>query len=139
MKASPFFVPIAIVLLLWNLMGVAAFIMQFTMDYAELAKTDPYTARMMTTMPGWLWGVYAVAVGAGTLGAGTLLARRAAAAALFALSLVAVIIQFGHALALTDLIAVKGWSAAAFPAFIVLMAAIQYGYARALVAKGALR
>lgn len=139
MKASPFFIPIAIVLLLWNMMGVAAFIMQFTMDYAELTKTDPYTARMMATMPGWLWGVYAVAVGAGVLGAVMLLARRAAAAALFALSLAAVIIQFGHALGLTDLIAVKGWSAAAFPAFIILMAAIQYGYARALVGKGVLR
>lgn len=138
MKTSPLFIPIAIALLLWNLMGVAAFIMQFTMDYAELAKTDPYTARMMATMPGWLWGVYAVAVGAGVLGALMLLARRAAAA-LFALSLAAVIIQFGHALGLTDLIAVKGWSAAAFPAFIILMAAIQYGYARAQVGRGVLR
>jgi len=139
MKTSSLFILIAIALLLWNLTGVAAFIMQFTMDYAELAKTDPYTARMMTTMPGWLWGVYAVAVGAGVLGALLLLARRAAAAALFALSLAAVIVQFGHALALTDLIAVKGWSAAAFPAFIILMAVVQYGYARAQVGQGVLR
>lgn len=139
MKTSSLFIPIAIALLLWNMMGVAAFIMQFTMDYAELAKTDPYTARMMTTMPGWLWGVYAVAVGAGVLGALLLLARRAAAAALFALSLAAVIVQFGHALAVTDLIAVKGWSAATFPAFIILMAVVQYGYARAQVGQGVLR
>lgn len=139
MKASPFFIPIAVILLLWNLMGLAAFVIQYSMDYAELAKSDPYTARMMATMPGWLWGVYGVAVGAGTLGAVMLLARRAVAAALFALSLVAVLVQFGHALGLTDLIAVKGWSAAAFPAFIMLMGAIQYGYARAQVGKGGLR
>lgn len=139
MKTSSLFIPIAIALLLWNLTGVAAFIGQFTMDYAQLAKTDPYTARMMTSMPRWLWGVYALAVGAGVLGALLLLARRAAAAALFALSLAAVIVQFGHALGLTDLIAVKGWSAVALPAFIILMAVVQYGYARAQVGKGVLR
>jgi hypothetical protein len=57
---------IGIILLLWNLMGILAFTMQYSMDLDELAQTDPLTAHAFATMPGWLWVVYAIAVGAGT-------------------------------------------------------------------------
>ena len=69
MTAPRSLLPIGIVLLLWNMMGVGAFIMQYTADLGQLAKTDPYTARTFAAMPAWLWAIYAVAVGAGTLGA----------------------------------------------------------------------
>ena len=62
MRAPASFVIIAVILLLWNLMGVAAFVMQYGADLGELAKTDPDTARAFAQMPGWAWAVYAVAV-----------------------------------------------------------------------------
>lgn len=138
MRTPRFFVIIAIILLLWNLMGVAAFIMQYSADLTELAKTDPVTAQAFATMPNWVWMIYAVAVGAGAIGALLLLLRKAAAASLFLVSLIAVLVQFGYTLLGTDLIAIKGVGAAAFPALIILIAAVQLLYARALVAKGAL-
>jgi hypothetical protein len=83
---------------------------------------------------------YAVAVGAGTLGALLLLMKKAAAATLFLVSLVAVLVQFGYTLGATDLIAQKGIVVAAgFPAFVILVAIVQLAYARSLVAKGVLR
>ncbi|MEA3390004.1 sugar transporter [Sphingobium sp. CCH11-B1] len=131
---------IGIVLLLWNLMGVAAWVMQYGMDLSELAKTDPVGARIFAEMPSWLWVAYAVAVGAGTLGALLLLMKKAAAATLFLVSLVAVLVQFGYTLGATDLIAQKGIVVAAgFPAFVILVAIVQLAYARSLVAKGVLR
>ena len=131
---------IGIILLLWNLTGILAFIMQYTADVDALSRTDPITARAFAAMPGWLWLVYAVAVGAGTAGALLLLARRAAAAALFLLSLACVLVQFGYTLLGTDLIAAKGVvAAAAFPAFIILIAFAQLFYARALTRKSLLR
>ncbi|MCP1470805.1 hypothetical protein J3E64_002498 [Sphingobium sp. OAS761] len=131
---------IGIVLLLWNLTGVAAFVMQYGADLDELARTDPVTAHAFATMPAWLWGVYAVAVGAGTAGAIMLLMKKAAAASLFLVSLIAVLVQFGYTLLGTDLIAQKGVAAAAaFPAVIILIALFQLLYARTLVGKGVLR
>lgn len=131
---------IGIILLLWNLMGVAAFAMQYGMDLGELAKTDPVGARIFAEMPGWLWAVYAVAVGAGAVGAVLLLMKKAAAASLFLVSLIAVLVQFGYTLGATDLIAQKGFVVAAgFPIVVILIAVGQLLYARMLVAKRVLR
>lgn len=131
---------IGIILLLWNLMGIFAFVMQYSMDLDVLAQTDPLTAQVFATMPGWLWIVYAIAVGAGTIGAILLLARKALAAALFLLSLLCVLVQFGYTFLGTDLIAIKGFLVAtAFPAFIILMAIVQLLYARHLIGKSILR
>ncbi|MEQ6333179.1 sugar transporter [Sphingobium sp. MK2] len=139
MHTPRFFIIIAVILLLWNLMGVAAFIMQYGADLTELAKTDPTTAQAFATMPNWVWLIYAIAVGAGAIGALLLLMRKAAAASLFLVSLIAVLVQFGYTLLGTDLVAIKGVSALTFPAVIILIAVVQLLYARALVAKGALR
>ncbi|MBG6119678.1 MULTISPECIES: sugar transporter [unclassified Sphingobium] len=139
MNMPRYFIVIAIVLLLWNLMGLAAFAMQYTADLTELAKSDPVTAQAFAAMPAWVWIAYAIAVGAGTLGAILLLMKKAAAASLFLLSLIAVVVQFGYTFLGTDLLALKGPSVIAFPAFIVVMAIIQLLYARNLVGKGVLR
>lgn len=139
MRAPTSFFIIAVILLLWNLMGVAAFALQYGADLTELAKSDPDTARAFAQMPGWAWAVYAVAVGAGTLGAIALLLRRRIAVSLFLLSIIAVIIQFGHTFLGTDLLAVKGAGAAIFPAVIALIGLGQWLYARAQAAKGLLR
>lgn len=139
MNMPRYFIVIAIVLLLWNLMGLAAFTMQYTADLTELAKSDPVTAQAFAAMPAWVWIAYAIAVGAGTLGAILLLMKKAAAASLFLLSLIAVVVQFGYTFLGTDLLALKGPSVIAFPAFIVVMAVVQLLYARNLVSKGVLR
>ncbi|WP_022682825.1 hypothetical protein [Sphingobium bisphenolivorans] len=128
-----------IILLLWNLMGVGAFVMQYGTDLQNLAKSDPYTARIFATMPAWAWLAYGVAVGAGTLGAILLLFRKAAAVPLFLLSISAVIVQFGYSFLGTDLIAVKGFTAAIFPAVILIVAIAQWRYARHLTARGVLQ
>lgn len=139
MTAPRSFLGIGIILLLWNLMGVIAFIMQYSADLSQLAKSDPYTARIFAAMPGWAWAAYAVAVGAGTLGAILLLLRKAAAAPLFLLSIIAVVVQFGYSFIHTDLLAVKGATAAIFPAVILIIAIFQWRYARSLIAKRILR
>lgn len=129
---------IGIILLLWNLIGVLAFIMQYSADLSQLAKSDPTTARIFAQMPGWSWAAYAVAVGAGTLGAILLLLRKAAAAPIFLLSIIAIVVQFGHSFLGTDLLAVKGATAAIFPAVILIIAIFQWRYAHNLTARGIL-
>jgi hypothetical protein len=138
MKTPRSFWGTGLLLLLWNLMGVVAFAMQYSADLTALAKTDPYTARIFAAMSGWAWIAYATAVGAGTLGAILLLLRKAAAVPLFLLSIVGVIVQFGYSFIQTDLLAVKGVSAAVFPAVILIVALFQWHYARRQDAAGIL-
>ncbi|MEC3910774.1 sugar transporter [Sphingobium sp. CR2-8] len=131
---------IGVILLLWGLMGIAAFIMQYTVDLSALARTDPAAARAFATMPGWVWTVYAIAVATGTLGAIALLLRKSIAAFLFLLSLVCVIVQFGYTFLGTHLLAEKGWVATVpFPALIIAVALFGWLYSRSLVARGLLR
>lgn len=130
---------VGIAALLWNLMGDASFVAQYSMDTAEIAKTDPYTARIYAQMPGWAWAAFAVAVIAATLGTILLLMQRAEAVALYLISLIAIVLTFGHSFLGTDLLAIKGWTAALFPALIFVLGVAQFLYARAQVTKGVLR
>ena len=80
--------------LLWNLMGVGAFFSQWSMSAADIAALPKIQRDLWVSMPGWAWAAYAVAVGAGVLGAIGLVMRKGWAALLFALSLIAVLAQF---------------------------------------------
>lgn len=94
MAASRSLSVVALILLIWNLIGIMAFVMQFTADFSTLARTDPITARIFAQMPGWAWAAYGGAVAAGTVGAILLLLRKAAAVWLFLLSLIGMAAQF---------------------------------------------
>lgn len=139
MNASRSFTIIAIGLLIWNLIGVVAFAMQYSADLGALAKSDPYTAQIFAEMPGWAWAAYAVAVGAGTIGALLLLLRKAAAVVPFALSVIAIVVQFAYSFFGTDLLGVKGASATVFPAVILAIAVGQLLYAQRMSVRRVLR
>lgn len=139
MPTPRYFYPVAILSLLWNLTGDAFYLMQVSADLTEIAKTDPYMAKAFATMPMWAWSAYAIAVWGGTLAAVMLMIRKSLAAALFALSLAGIIVQFSYGLGMTDLIAVKGPSAAIFPAILVILGVAQFWFARSMVIKGVLR
>lgn len=129
----------SLVFLLWTCLGIVAFVMQSAADLVEVAKVDPYQAKIWAEMPTWAWTAYAIAVGAGLAGAVALVFRLKAAVWLSALCLIAVLAQFAYSFFLTDMIAVKGWATALFPAFIIAMAIAQLAYARSLSARGLLR
>jgi len=120
---------VAALLLVWSLIGDAAYLSQVTADLTELAKTDPTTARAFATMPEWAWSAYAVAVWVATLAAIALLMRRRIAAPLYAVSLLAVLIQFGWTFFGSSVIADKGPSAAIFPLFIIAVGAFSLWFA----------
>ncbi len=126
----------AFILLLWNLMGDFAYVSQASRSM----PMDAYTAAQFDAMPSWVWGAYAIAVWVGTAGTIALLLRRKLAIALYAVSLIAVIVQFGYTLGMTDLIVVKGWvEAGGFPLVIVLIGIFELWWARRCSAQGYLR
>jgi hypothetical protein len=130
MKRPAWFVVATIVLILWSAMGVFACIQQFRLGADAMGPASQYDRDLYARLPIWYNAVYAVAVGTGLLGGLALLFRSVLAIPLFALSLVAVVIQFGWLFAATDIIAVKGLWVTYFPLAILAIGAFSLWLAR---------
>jgi hypothetical protein len=126
---------VGILLLLWNLMGVGAFISQWMMAADQLAKLPAAQHDMWVSMPDWAWAAYAIAVFAGTAGAIALLIKKRAAAMLFAVSLIAVLVQFTYPFIITDGVNTLGATSLIFPLFIIIVALFQLVLARRWAAR----
>jgi hypothetical protein len=81
---------------LWMLSGAAAFTMDLMTDEAALAQMTSAQRELYEERPAWLFAMYAVAIVSGLAGAVGLLLRKAWAVPVLAVSLVAVVIQFGY-------------------------------------------
>jgi hypothetical protein len=123
-RAPRWFPAVAIIILLWSLMGVASFVAHWLMGPTDIAALPAIQQDMMNQMTGRTWVAFPVATGAGLLGAIALLAKRRAAIWLFVLSLIAILIQFSSP-HLVDIAANRDASIMAFPAFIAAMALLQ--------------
>lgn len=131
---------VGVVLLLWGAAGIFAFYSQLTTPYEQMvAEMGKLAADCIKGMPTWLWWAYGIAVYSGILGTIALLLRRAWAQPLYLVSLVAVIVQFGHSFLIAKIHLLMGWSAAIFPAFIILIAVFQLWFANSAKKKGWLR
>jgi len=130
---------IAGAILLWGIIGDAAYLMQVTADLDALAVKDPIGAKAFRAMPVWVWSAYAIAVWGSTAAAIALLLRRKIAVALFALSLAGVIVQFGWTFLATDLLAQKGLETVIFPLVIFAIGLASLLYAVRKRADGTLR
>ena len=94
MSVSPkWFTPVAILALLWNLLGASAYLMDVTMSPEAVAKLGDAERAMYASRPGWFVVAYASAVWFGVAGSLGLLARKRWTTLLFVLSLLGLIAQ----------------------------------------------
>ncbi len=110
------------IMLAWNILGVIAFMIDFTMSAEALAAMPDGQRALYENVPAWATVAYAVAVICGTLGCIALLMRKSVAIPLFVVSLLAVLLQFGQAILGSDLLQVMGPSSLAMPAVITAIA-----------------
>jgi len=129
---------VGLVLTLWNLGGVYSLYHDYTMTSADIAKLPPADAVMYASMGGWEWAVYAVGTIFGLLGALCIAAKKGWATMLSLISLIAVLIQFGHSAIAHSGSAVWTAGAIAFVGFIAATAALQFYLARRWQGKGLL-
>jgi len=121
----------ALILVIWGAVGVFACVQQLRLGADAMGPADAYYRRLYAGFPVWYNAVYAIATVAGLAAALALLLRRGPAATLFAVSLAAVIVQFGWLFAATDLIAARGAAQVVpFPVFIAAVAAFGVWLAR---------
>lgn len=113
---------LAIVGLLWNLIGVAMYLQSVGLFGDPLAGLGDSERRLALSVPSWVTGAFAIAVFSGLVGAICLVLRKAISRSLLILSLLAVLAQSGWILLLSDARAVHGLAGIAMPALIVLIA-----------------
>lgn len=92
-KPNALFWVIGIVALLWNAMGVNAYVQQAYDTDAHRAQYSAEQLQIMENLPVWYTALFAIAVFAGALGCIFMLLRKNMANLLFKLSLIAVLVQ----------------------------------------------
>ena len=128
---------IAAVALFWNLIGVSIFYMQVTAtpDALQAAYSEA-EYEFISSIPAWATGAYAIAVVAGVIGCVLLLLRKVWAVPVFAISLVAILVQDTYSFAIADGISVFGAGAVVLPLVVLAIAVGLIFYSRMARGKG---
>ena len=127
----------AVLLRLWGMVGFVGFLFDPQVAGALPANMDAYDRHLYESRPVWLTVAYGIGTATGLLGTVALIARRAVARSLYVGSLIAVVVLFGAMLGATDLIAHKGFAAAAgLPIVIVLLAVAEIWLATIAARRG---
>ena len=75
-KAPTWFMVVAGILLVWNLLGVMAYLMQVTMSPEIVAALPDAQRQLYENTPKWATAAFAIAVNGGALGCLLLLLKR---------------------------------------------------------------
>lgn len=116
--------PFAWVMVIWNLMGVMAFVMHIMITPEQLATLPEAEQALFNNAASWAVIVFAIAVFAGTAGSIALAFRHTIALPLLGFSLVGVLLQQVHSFVIQDSLAVYGPAAAIMPAVVVFFAVL---------------
>ena len=121
-KIPTWFRVVAVAGLLWELFGVAMYLMHVGILPNDTSQMSEAEQSLMASSPTFVTALFAIGVFAGAIGALGLVMRRRWARPVVIVSLVAVVLQFGSWLLLTDAIAVVGPTVFVMPLMIVLVA-----------------
>ena len=112
---------IAVAALVWNLFGLMAFMMHAFMSPAQVAALPAAERAVYDTTPAWITAAFALAVGGGVLGSIGLLLRQRWATRAFAVSLVALVIQFAGTFAVTPAWQASGAAGLILPVLLLVI------------------
>lgn len=135
-KPTTLFWIITVLALLWNIMGVVAYIMQVTMTPEAIAALPENQRAMYTDVPTWATSAFALSTWGSLLANVLLLMRRKSAGPLFVASFFAILVTMYHSLFMTNMIEVSGAAGAILPIFIILIGAFMIFFTRSAAAKG---
>ena len=120
-KVPAWFRIAAIAGLLWELFGVAMYLLHVGILPNDTSQMSEAERSLMASSPTFVTALFAIGVFAGAIGALGLVMRRRWARPVLIVSLVAVVLQFGSWLLLTDAIAIIGPTVFVMPLIIVLV------------------
>lgn len=114
---------IAAVALLWNLLGCVFFALElFAQETFMESMTEPQKA-WVRSIPAWVYFVYGLAVSSGVAGSIGLFLRKGWATWMFAICLVAVVVQMVYTMIIGGGLQVSGPSGLVMPLLVIVIAA----------------
>ena len=135
-SAPKWFVFLVIVLAIWNLMGVMAFVMQITMTAEQIAALPQKEQMLYQDIPLWVNIAFGCAVFGGALGCIALVLKKAIALPILFISLAGVIVQMFHAFIIANSFEVYGPGGTIMPIMVVAIALYLIWLANNAKAKG---
>lgn len=130
---------IAIIALLWNIMGVFQYLSTTYLKEEMYAKMTEQQVSLMDSLPAWHIGVFAIAVFAGLLASILLIVRKKWAVHTFLVSLVAILIQMGYWFFGTEAIEVYGSGVYLMPILVIVIGVFLYFFSKGAAQKGLLK
>lgn len=134
--APKWYMPVSIVALLWNLIGVMAFIMEVNKSDEALAALPEAERIIHENMPIWVTIAFAIAVFGGTLGSLGLVLRKRWAVPVLAASLIAILIQMFYSYTMIDTDRVGGHGSAFMPILVIIVGIALVGLSRKAARSG---
>jgi hypothetical protein len=122
-KPPVWFWVVSVMLLLWNLMGLMAYVQEATMTAAQWQAMAPAERALLASRPAWATAAFAIAVFGGAAGCLMLLLRSRLALLVLVLSFVGVLVQMGQAFLIADSFVVYGPGGLIMPAAVTSIAA----------------
>ena len=123
-KPARWFYVVAALALIWNVMGVMAYISQIMMSPEMLLKMPTAEQELFNAIPYWADVAFACAVFSGVFASLALLLKRDWAIALFFLSLLGALIQMYHAFFMSNSLEVYGLEGMIMPLMIIIIASL---------------
>ena len=134
-KPNAVFWVIGIIALIWNIMGVGAYLAQAYMTDEALTLLPEGDQNFYNELPAWVTGAFAIAVFAGLLGCIALLMRKKIAILLFTLSLLGVLAQQVFNFFVQDYIELSG-TRMIMPILLIIISFFLMWYAKAQKSSG---
>jgi len=120
-KPPGWFRVVAVLALLWNLLGVFQYLANVGVFGDPMAGLDEAQRQLAQSVPGWVTGAFALAVFAGLLGSVGLVMLKRWARLLLIVSLIALLAQCGWILFLSDAGTVEGMAGFAIPILLLVI------------------
>ncbi|MEP0213441.1 MAG: hypothetical protein ABJD66_09530 [Cellulophaga sp.] len=135
-KIPVWFWVIAVIALIWNCMGVMAYIAEAYISDEIFSSFTKEVQELYNKRPSWVTGAYAIAVFGGVLASMLLLIRKKAAKTVFLISLAGIIAQNVYTFFMSNALKVLGTSSIYFPIMIIVIAVFLFLFSNYATKKG---
>jgi len=130
--------PIALLAIVWNLLGVGSYLMHAYMSDEAIAQLPENQQALYVNIPAWYTAAFAIAVFAGAIGSILLLLKKKLASPVLILSLLGIIVQMYYNLFISKSMEVYGPGSMVMPILIILVGIFLVWYSNKLKAEGVL-
>lgn len=135
-KSPVWFWVVSVFALIWNGLGVMAYLGQAYMDDTDLAALPEAEQALYADVPAWATAAFAIAVWGGLLGCLALLLRKKWAKPVLLLSLIGIVVQMIYNLFISEAMDVYGPGGAIMPIMVIVIGIFLVWFSKKSIAEG---